>query len=261
MTSSPNERLGKLVPYFIPACIFLGILKLLIFYNSFSIDIVYYIGFSEILMSFLNNLWLYIIMIIAPILLYFLFFRNDGQSQTQRFTERLGLTTRQRFKLAFTQNSFTDFLAFISMFPLFVMALFFPFLFRYLAIAVSQLAFGFLMNEWRVIKIKSGRDVDYLVQAIAIGSSFIVMLVIGVAFFETDTVKFGKYNRTKVVFKDTTVIADANNIFVGKTENFIFFYNPISKAPIIYKSSDLVRIEYHIGKYNLGLLKPYLPHQ
>ncbi len=261
MSSSPNERLGKLVPYFIPACIFLGILKLLIFYKSFSIDIVYFIGFSEILMSFLNNLWLYIIMITAPLLLYFLFFKNEGQASNQKFTERLNLTTKQRLNLAFTKNSLTDFLAFISLFPLLSMVIFFPFLFRYLILAVSQFIFRFLFNEWRVMEVKSGKDFDSLVQAIALASSFIVMLVIGVAFWETDEVRLGKYNNTKVVFKDATVIADTNNIFVGKTENFIFFYNRISKAPIVYKSSDLLRIEYHIGEINFSLLKTYLPHR
>lgn len=82
------------------------------------------------------------------------------------------------------------------------------------------------------------------VTAIMIGGLIGIMI----SFKNSDDIKHGRaINEIAMTVDGQPVKTDANNMFLGRTKNFIFFYNRNTKQSKIYSNSDVKNLTYMPG--------------
>lgn len=192
--------------------IFLGMLKLIIYYSFFGVHIVQYIQFSEILSSFLEDLnliiLLFLILIIHGVVGFKLIVSNSSDFSNLRTISK---SLNSKFAIWYYP------IAFILSYILFVV---YPNLFW--AYFTVILFFSFLMVLFK--RYFSKIKLDETWSQIAFFSLLIVFFTINLAI--KDVINTRKNSRkVEIQLKDECIKLNSNERFIGKTNEYLFISN------------------------------------
>jgi hypothetical protein len=232
-----KQKLQYLFLIFSPILIGLGVLKLIYYYRAFNIEIVDYLEFTEILTSFLDDIFYIILFIVFGIILEI--FQTTKQEQisvdlqheiinaTPSFWKRMkGYYKLYKLGIWLILTLGLNTLAFYLLTHEVVVEMLRTFIvtFSYLLIAII----------WKEIKIKIERIIEeelnpMIGSIVVLGSIFLVTFI---SFIQKDIDKVKshkKYIKTEIEYKKSNEIikhvSDSLSYYIGKTNNFVFIYN------------------------------------
>lgn len=231
-TTKMTKKIIENIPIFTALIIVIGIIKLTIFYQNFSVPIKYFIGLSEIAITVAGDL-LHILFIYAVLKAIQLIFIN--------------------IKPNFTLFSSTD-----------KLNLFFSLLF--VIINIGLLIWGFLEKEYyrkiinsawiyffflltvmqtKLVKefFNKNREFSFALYLFAL----ILFYITNMTAREIRSVTNGKYKGTTIVTSDTTYVSNDTSYYIGQTDKYLFLYNT-SKHCIILPVSEIKQLDVHIDE-------------
>ncbi len=209
--------------------VIIGIIKLSLYYQNFSINIKDFIGFSEIAISVAGNL----------LFLIFLYFFLKG-------VELVIKDMRPNFILFGSGdrlNLWYSGLIVITNLGLTIWTLFDkPYYLQIINTSAIFFFFFFTFLQTKFAKEIFDKNKDFLV----IIYYFILALIniISITSGEIKSVINGKYKGTIIVTKDTTYISSDTSYYIGQTEKYVFFYHS-SKHCEVLPLSNIKRIDIH----------------
>lgn len=212
--------------------IFLGMLKLIIYYSFFGVHIVQYIQFSEILSSFLEDLNIILVLFAFLIFHGILGFKLIGTNKSDtHYLRNLSKATKSKFALYYYPIAFIISCVLYIKYP----CLFWVYFTTILLFSILIVLFRRYFNR---IKINENWSIIYIL------SSMIVVFTINLAI--NDILK-AKQNNQKVELqlKDECITLNANERFIGKTNEFLFISNTADKSITIVSSSEIKSIKFY----------------
>lgn len=212
--------------------IFLGSLRLIIFYNFFDIHIVNYLDFTEIITSFLDVLSISIFFIVTSLVQGLLLndqdrYEKQDSIKNQIFHEKSFL---RRIYLYFKQNAELIIVgAFISLIAFVIYLIYGKALNTIQNIALILLIFIFLTGlfyelEIRIREYKNGVRIVFRTMLIgAIISLFTAYL----ANYQVDNIKNdSEHSGYTITLNNGEILkSDSTSYYIGKTRNYLFFYD------------------------------------
>lgn len=229
------QRIAKFIPtYFI----FLGCLKLYLFYQSFNVEIVEYLEITEVLVSFFDSIVTLVITVAIPIFLLMSFFGNDmAKSNEEKFNERKNSTFLTR------QKSYVYYYILIIIFiiPLFWVKSDFFKLQSLSGIAI----FSYLILHYE-IRIAYLKQYNYEIPFTYLNTAVIIYFALVVTtkdlYYDVQKIKSDlKYYGTEIKLEKETIKSDSTITYVGQTNNYLFMYNLKTGESISYPRS---KVEY-----------------
>jgi len=204
-------------------------IKLVVYYKIFNIQIVDYMEIQEFITSFIDDILFYICIFGAGVILYLYdIFENTSQNYFQKSDSPEEYKNERKISLSLSiiiliiivtsvicSNSKSKsaeiicvgLFLFLGVFRVFLsstkLTLPYP-LFIFIGVIMYTIMYGYT-DAYKIIESK-------------------------------DTINY------TIVFKEKTYSTDRNLKYIGKTENFIFFYNLRSKRTTILKNDDLIKI-------------------
>lgn len=223
------EKLTKLLPFGSIFILFCSSIKLVIYYKTFNVPIVDYIGIQEFITSFIDDLLFYLCIFGIGV---FLTLFNITQNANQNFS--LKNDTPEEYK---NEHKIS---LILSIFILFLTLGFANYTdSKSKSIEIICVGSFIFLSLFRVFLSSTKLTIPYTLLII------IGVLLYTIMYGYTDAYKIienkDKLNYT-IVFKDKTYVTDNNLKYIGKTENFMFLYNLKSKRTTILKKDDLVKI-------------------
>ena len=235
IVTNPTMKLSTYLPYAGSVIIFLGVVRLVMYYHNFSISIVNYLEFSEIITSFLD-----VLVVCAFFLLYVVsewLFRSDKSEDTRKSREKARLLKADSFieiiKVypAYLQ---TRLLILITFALLIVAADIFGLCTTptdrrfFFSIAGLALAWPILQVEIerKRIKIGFGDEFQKLSSLILIGALFFLIVEIVANYEAGQVIEDNFYSGTVIEFTDGKIFQSTHNrYYVGNTQNYVFIFD------------------------------------
>ena len=251
---------SHLVPYFGSVIVFLGVTRLIFYYESFGIKITDYLEFSEILTSFLS--------ILVIVLIYFGFSiiqtllqtsKSEHESKKQlhqkiiiekHFLKRLKLYVKYFDSMIF--NFFGLCLVFLVLGIIEKNLSFHTFLVLFLCFT----GFFFLDIIFKEVEVKHEQlksdKINKMFSTLILNALLFVIVTIWFTYNEVKSVKdFKSTFGTTITLKDNTVLeSDSCSYFIGKTQKFVFFYDESIKTSEIIPVSEIKRIQIKNGSFH-----------
>lgn len=221
----PKYNFENLIKISVPLIILLGIVQLTSYYYQFNVPIIEYLDLSEISTLFLNDLTTYLFFIIP---IFFLIDINNSTLVPSKI-----ILTIISFVLLIVINIINEELYFDSLyyFSFFSLILFF----------IPILA---LID---IKRIKILRRIEITSTVLWIFSTyffFVILFIISIngaanaKEVKNNYVFFG----TEITIDTTIIKSDSSFYYIGKTRNYIFFYDAKTKTPIIYPGVRVSKI-------------------
>lgn len=241
-----KEKILEFMKFFPVYMIFIGTLRLIIYYSAFNVSIINYIEFSEFLLSFFNSFTLLVIMVILLILLIGLWGNDIGLENNSVYQSYFNETFKIRFKRDLKSASFI-----VSIFLIFwviVSIIFFKTsIYRAIyALYLPLLSFiFFIYREIRVANFKAN-NTDFPSTYINITIILIIATttVIHDVLLDIDKVKFQhKYYNSKITLDDSIIVSDSIQTYIGKTNDFIYVFNSSSNSSRVIPVTRVKEIE------------------
>lgn len=222
------EKIGHLLPFGSIFILFCSSIKLVIYYKVFNVPIVDYIGIQEFLTSFIDDLLFYLIIFGAGIFLYiFDIYKNDNNSSLKSDSPE-EYKNERRIALALS----------IIILILIIGTVQFSDSISH-SIEIICVGLFVFLGMFRIFLSSTKITIPYPVFII------VGIIIYTIMYGYTDAYKIIE-NKDRlsyiVVLKDKTYLTDKNLKYIGKTENFLFFYNLKSKRTTILKNDDLIKI-------------------
>jgi len=235
--------IGKYFPMFL---VFLGTLKLIVFYNSFNITIVEYLDFSEVLISFVDSIIFYIAIFLLPLLILLSFWgKSMGKINSETFQENIQMSFTERIikDLKKRKIIYTLFLIEIIIIVFWgkwdeakvALIIMFP----------GMYIVDFVISELRIAYKK---QYNYYIPPTYLNTytilSLFTIFIIRDTLNEVIEIKYNhKYYGTEVQFENEKIKSDSVNNYIGQTRNYIFFYNLNNRESNIYPKSRMISIK------------------
>jgi hypothetical protein len=235
--------------------IFVGFIKQYIYFNYFNIPIHQYLSFDEIIILFLSDIT-YICKLVILCLLYALLIMGlikgidwwrKRRVEKQTTTEDGIIFVKKEFDESQTIENITlkgmddkkvvTFLIVLSLLlaTIFGTIHFFsnsPFIIMFLSLFVGQAVLTFF------IRITKNKVSDFGL-AIVLLAMFGVLLVCKNKVDISETLDQPNKMIYTIQMTDTTIISNSDLLFLGKTNDYIYFYKPSISESVIYKSDDV----------------------
>lgn len=226
--------------------IFFGTFQKILYYNSFNINIVEFIELQELLVSFMDDIIL--LFITALILLIFILFKKEtilykdktyiNLLEIKSFWSRLWLYIKACFIYWIILLIFM-----FIMYSILITKLFFLFTFLILS---SGVILPYIVIEIERFYKKTFGIFMSISTLELIRLLFILLLI---TYFNTsiDIIGIKDYNRyygSKIITKENEVIySDSTNYYIGKTNNYIFFYSQSLNCNRIIPTSEIKELK------------------
>lgn len=239
---------SKFLPFATAGLIFLGITRLVYYYNYFGVNIVSFLDFGEIITSFLDLVVAFVVIIGFSWVQYI---RTPEKEKDNNETEKL---PKKKSKRAIWNWTWA-FLA-LSATLIYLIYTLSHLLYRNwkgLVIFILVFGIGVLAAYW--IYRFCNKHPSKLIRDLGLASIILVlseMLIIFAAISEYRDVKHNhKYLGTKIVFnnetpmKDSshTIISDSSHFYIGKTNNYIFIHHKKEATTSVYPMSNVLQID------------------
>lgn len=242
INSFDKKDLKELTKYFTPFLIFVGSLKLILFYSFFGVKIISYLTFTEVLVSFLDTAIYYLFILFIPIFIILSFWGNSiGEGNNLEFQKKSEMTFWQRIKTDIRENWF--------IIILYVVFLIFSFIrgtwnlrgFLQIILNPGIFIILFLIRE---LKISYQRLFNYsipvtYINLFLLSYLFVVMVVQDVLSEFNNITKKYKYIGTTAFIGEEKIISDSTISYIGQTQDYIIFNNLKTKENIIYPRRDV----------------------
>lgn len=227
------EKLSKHLPIISAFIIFIGFLKLHLFYRHFGIDIINYISTNEILTSFLDDINI-LILIIGVMFLHLLFgvcISKNIESVSKHKKEYI----YYRFiRLKFRKKRFHLSLLLTSIFII-CFSVFKNYYCMYLLLFFIYALIANIFDS--VLKIKDPTNYHFLV------ISIILLLVSSLCLSKIDIYCIiNRENNIELHTKSNIIHLTKNDLFIGKTAEYYFIKK--NNETIIYPKSEIISIKF-----------------
>lgn len=237
------DRLLKLSSLSGALLIFCGVLKLIIYYSAFNIRIVEFLSFSEIIMSFLDDINVLIIYCLALFLqsVPTINFIHRKTKSNLSVIDWMDLQMLQIFP--FKTRYAIIFLLAISIFLTLIIFNFLEWSYWiiYLLVFCIMQAMAFLMMT---------RSPEFKIELSGtnIGLILFTAIVSAIFFLAKHDIQITKANNYDVTIKTEDSIFICNkttgNVYIGKTDNYIFIETYPDKSTVCIPNSLVKRIEF-----------------
>jgi len=235
MEINPTNKIDRYYKYIGPFIIFLGIIRLITFYNYFGIAIIDYLNFSEIITSFLD--------IIVFIVLYFVYIYIQNYLTSNKSELDIIINKRQKIieekKLWKVILLYLNYLKKILILELIIIISFgiLHFFFKEIANLVVAVVSIFLITStiFLIISVEIERKHYHLNSteirkqfiSIALISLYLILFIMGYSFYQAYSVKNMKSTCGVTIMFDNNEIfvSDSTNYYIGKTQNYIFIHH------------------------------------
>lgn len=222
------------IPYISSVIVFLGVIRLMTFYNHFGISILTYLEFSEILTSFLDVLSISFCFLFIAFMYNFLSIDLKSADEESVRSSLVKETDIVRIVSGYFRLMAMQLLIVGCFVILSVLLHFFyrPFTDSQIEIIVSFFVFVFAFNiavvemERVYIKRQISKQYKQIVSLTSLAFVF-VMIVMFVAYHEANRIKLDYANNgTTIEFTNGKVLrSDKSNYFIGKTHQYVFVYH------------------------------------
>jgi len=230
------DRLIKISSLSGALLIFCGILKLIFFYSAFSIDIVDYLSFSEIITSFLDDinilLILFIVMIIQSLPVLNFMHKKSKMSVEDFYNELLKIIYpyRYRYVMGFT-------IAFVAIITLMIFNVFHV---NYLLIYCLIFCLIQIMTFVSMYKEDSG---NIEISNSSIGISVLISIIIAIFLLAKHDIQSVYAQRDSIEIKTKDTIIDCNIktniIYLGKTDSYVFLRDLKKQTSLIIPVNEI----------------------
>lgn len=224
MRKENSELIFKLS---IPTFILLGFAKITSYYNQFHLPILEYLNFSEMITIFLGNIYVYSALFMQFAIFFFLNHKHFRGSVTLIFLA---------FGLITLFNGLSGDFRFHNV----------AYIPEVIAIIVAVCAIVIKISMSSVITYLSSLDKTNI-KFLTAGFTILILLVISgfQGKFEANEVKKNHiYAGTTIINKNDTLNSNDKTYFIGKTNDYIFFYNEKDEDVKIYPIKEISAITY-----------------
>jgi hypothetical protein len=227
--------------------IFLGSFRLAHFYSAFGVEILSYLNITEIITSFFDKIVLSEFMIILILSLYVSLFSKGNNLDTlnDKFASYVKKKTKSKILLSII--AIVVLFVYMAVFLLFLSLIFLLVPGQYpwksgndfsLTLLILSLIFFYLFsNPNRYLRISG------FVYLILFGL-FITAYVYVLSNQDVSFVKEKKkYKNVNIIFDDGRIInSDSSNYFIGKTNDYLFFYHEKDKITDVFRMEHIKRL-------------------
>jgi hypothetical protein len=239
-----QNKISQYIAYGSPFIIFLGMVRLIIFYNSFGISITDYLDFSEIITSFFDIIVLVVVFFGIALIQSFLI-RDKEKLERANAKRQEILKEENYFKLWWLYVKYLKGLIAIT-FLVIVGCVIGHFWFSSVtiwALFLTSSALVFLIFVI-VTSVEIERK-DLQFNATIAGRRFIYFVLYGLAitfcvssysFYQANSIMKDKTNIgvTIILSNDKAIVSDSSNYYIGKTKNYLFIYHEKEKTTDVY---------------------------
>lgn len=223
------SKLKEYLPYFSGLIILLGLLRQMIYYSYYHVEIQNYIGVSELLLAWMDEAWLFVFFVFNTTML-FIFFSNQKYPKGKYATVKLKNMENRMIKISS-----------IATFLLTIILCFFS-LYYFAAGIITFFFLPFYSLAKRILKFYpvSLKAFQFIYFSIGVFVTF-TLLTAG----SIHGVNKGAYTGTKIYTKDSTYVSDSIHFYIGKTTNYYFIYNKDKKSTLVLPEREVSKFELH----------------
>ena len=235
------DKLKRLFPLLNLLVIGLGLAKIVYYYKQFEINIIQYLELTESIILFFDDILKLFIFWFLPFIILNIFIGHKIGNENAIVYE----------KISGTESFWKRLLLFLKANLLFIISLIISTLLGklYTFLLIIVLALYILTELKHTIRKYYNITLDSTYHNLIIMSIILTVNVYDRVITEVEQVRNHKYNKTTVYFKDKTSVKDEKQIiFLGKTHNFIFFYDTVNKESRIHPVSEIDKIVLKVNK-------------
>lgn len=221
------KRLVEILPFIIGFLIFNGFLKLYIYYNNWNVNIIDFLDFSEIILSFLNDL-----NIIIFCLIFFIFHQLIGAKLLEG-----------KIDIESIKNSIDNNKKKFLLFCLFIFSCFISLFLYYNKIFLLYMAIASLFQFLIYFLEHLISDDENTPLILATTLTFISFTICLSNYEIKNTNSNSKLATTRIKINDEQIVTSENLILIGKTQKFIYLYNKNRKLTRIIPTDRILNIE------------------
>lgn len=228
----------KILNYFkilFPVVSILAILKLDVFYKQFHINVFEYFQITEFLVSFINDIFYYLILGFVVFILFYIplgiHFVNENSENFEK------LKTKNFFQRIWSHIK-GNYLTII--FIIFYLWKPTPNSKYIMVLMLSINVVSIFIKEWIIKEYKlNNRNINPLIHNIITFFIMITLLINNQATMEAKKIKnsYENINSFMITTNNDTIKIDSTILYVGKSNEYLFFFDRKLDKPIVYSGS------------------------
>lgn len=257
--NSSNEiRISQYFTYVGPFIIFLGMIRLMCFYNAFGISITNYLDFSEVITSFFDILAFIVVGFVATSLNYFLTMNKEGIDLANKNRREL-LEEKSTWRIWVLYVKYLKSLLFLSITIIvgcFIGHHFFIEVTYFNIFVISLILFAIII--FLIMSIEIERKHSHFESSIHrrrfISVVLYSFLLIGAVSYYSlyQALCIKKYKSTigtiVILDNDKSIISDSTNYYIGNTRNYLFIHHEKQNITDVIPISRVKQITVTNGK-------------
>lgn len=235
----------KLIPVVYAFLVIVSFIKLYLFYKSFNIHIEDYLDLAEILVTFLNDIinYFFILLISYTLLLFFHFSSYKKYIFSNRILGNYAFP-KEELTLHFLNKKYlfitSEIILVLGTIVILYLA---PKSFSYQIVQIGAqiinvlisviIIFTFIYYGGKYIINKTLRVVVFLGLIFLLTAS--TQLILEINILKTHY----RYYAREIEYKDHIILSDSNQYFIGKSQNYIFYYNESEGRTTAFSLKDV----------------------
>jgi len=240
MDNKALDSISKLIAVFTSILIFLGIISSVVYYRTFSINILDNISIGEALLLFISKFSSFAIALVFGVFTSFLFLQQHTKI---KFEGNAKSKVTKKLELKLAQKLYALFI----ILPLFMLSFqgFSPLALWTIPVSllVRLYVLYYIIKRLRLIFEYKNIDLN-IIEYIQIASISII-LTATIAMTEAYLVYSGQSNKEVTLFnKNNQIIkSDSTTLYLGKSQSFYYLYNKTNKKAILIQADQIYRVE------------------
>lgn len=244
----------KALTYYAVIMVVAGTIKLKLFYGAFNLEILNYLDTSEILLAFIGDLVYYVALLFFVLLFVFLVeSAKDRDEHAQKHTEIIEDNSfkKRLVKVLKYNKVFVYLISFNIILLIINLALRIDYSFT--LIILIQLSMYLTHNiialEYRrKYIIIYGKQPNITNMNIFLLGLMVFGALLSFTYFDVSSIKNSKkYNGSLFIVSGDTIRSDKTSYYIGKTNNYIFYYKEKTKSCVVYPMKDVTLLEIKIN--------------
>lgn len=227
-----DKNVIQYLPHFGSILIFLGVTRLIIFYNAFGISVINYLDFSEIITSMFDIIS-YIVFTVAGTLLY-LMMEKDKAAKNEK-TKYKTIDKLHNISIMVSSVGIILLLVWLKIITILTLT------FWLMAFLSFVFLFFVLVRRINTLSISEIKNKQFILL------SFVLLSIVSLSFYsnyEASSIKNDKktIGVTIIFDNDKALISDSTNYYIGKTKDYVFFYHEKEGISDVYPMSRIKKI-------------------
>jgi hypothetical protein len=247
------DRLKTIVPYAGPFLIFLGVLKLTIYYRAFNVQIMSFLDLSEVLTAFLDDLLL-LTLAIGSVILFDLATTTKSELDSSRVLHDTFSFEPNFFKrLRIYLKRMAGFLVPINLVLILAVILqlfrpnpdFYYLIWTLLTPDILALCMLLLLEYKRRHYVLYKKPLDPSSYNLTLFLVVILVMLIFKAESDIHSVKVGKkYLNSSFVLDSLTINSDSLHYYIGNTKDYLFFFDEQKNQSVVLPMNRIKRLTF-----------------